>query len=49
MGIDGLLIETHPRPETALSDAEQQLNFAQFAQLQNELQLIAQATGQHII
>lgn len=49
MGIDGLLIETHPRPETALSDAEQQLNFAQFSQLQNELQLIAQATGQHII
>jgi 3-deoxy-7-phosphoheptulonate synthase len=49
MGIDGLLIETHPNPASALSDAEQQLNFSQFAQLQKELQGIAQATGQHII
>ena len=28
MGIDGLLIEIHPDPSKALSDAEQQLNLA---------------------
>ena len=29
MGIDGLLIEIHPDPDNALSDANQQLNFEQ--------------------
>lgn len=32
-GIWGLLIETHPRPEDALSDSKQQLNFEQFRNL----------------
>ncbi len=29
MGVDGLLIEIHPNPEKALSDASQQLNFSE--------------------
>ena len=33
MGIDGLLIEVHPNPENALSDANQQLNFEEANEL----------------
>lgn len=32
-GSDGLMIEVHPNPERALSDASQQLNFEQFEEL----------------
>jgi len=31
VGADGVMVEVHPDPDAALSDAEQQLNFAQFA------------------
>jgi 3-deoxy-7-phosphoheptulonate synthase len=33
VGADGIMVEVHPAPEEALSDAEQQLNPAQFADL----------------
>jgi 3-deoxy-7-phosphoheptulonate synthase len=33
VGADGVMVEVHPRPEEALSDAEQQLNLEQFADL----------------
>jgi 3-deoxy-7-phosphoheptulonate synthase len=33
VGADGVMVEVHPRPEEALSDAEQQLNLAQFADM----------------
>jgi len=36
-GVDGLLIEVHYKPETALSDRDQQLNPGQFHQLMNEV------------
>lgn len=36
-GSDGLMIETHPDPEKALSDGPQSLNFEQFDLLCNEL------------
>ncbi|MDK2808893.1 MAG: 3-deoxy-7-phosphoheptulonate synthase [Clostridiales bacterium] len=36
-GADGLMIETHPDPTTALSDGPQSLTFAQFDQLMEEL------------
>lgn len=49
MGVDGLLIETHPDPSVALSDASQQLNHAAFAQLINELNPIATAVGHKLI
>jgi 3-deoxy-7-phosphoheptulonate synthase len=33
VGADGVMVEVHPRPEEALSDAEQQLNFDEFREL----------------
>lgn len=49
MGIDGLLIEVHPTPKTALSDASQQLNHAEFEKLFSELRPVAQSVGYNII
>ena len=49
MGVDGLLIETHPAPETALSDASQQLNHNQFRDLHYSLRKIASAVGRHLV
>ena len=49
MGIDGLLIETHPNPKVAKSDASQQLNYDEFTQLLNELKPVAQAVGYKMI
>jgi 3-deoxy-7-phosphoheptulonate synthase len=49
MGIDGLLIETHPNPKVALSDAEQQLNFEQFRTLHTSLKAVANAVGRNIV
>lgn len=40
-GADGLMIETHPSPETALSDGPQSLTFTQFNQLMKELKPLA--------
>ena len=37
MGADGLLIEVHPNPAEALSDGQQQVDFAMFKQLMEEL------------
>jgi chorismate mutase/prephenate dehydratase len=36
-GAHGLLIEVHPAPDEALSDAEQSLSFGEFAALMNQL------------
>jgi 3-deoxy-7-phosphoheptulonate synthase len=33
VGADGVMVEVHPHPEEALSDAEQQLTFDEFASL----------------
>jgi len=44
-GADGLIVEVHPDPATARSDAEQQLTFAQFAALMRRVAMIAVATG----
>lgn len=49
MGTDGLLIETHPDPSVAKSDASQQLNFDQFTRLYESLKPIAKAVGKNII
>jgi len=49
MGIDGLLIETHPNPSVAKSDASQQLNFKQFGELFDTLKPIAKAVKRNII
>jgi 3-deoxy-7-phosphoheptulonate synthase len=47
-GADGLLIEVHNDPDHALSDGAQSLEPAQFAQLMNELRIIAPAIGRKI-
>ena len=49
MGIDGLLIETHPCPACAQSDAPQQLDHQQFAELYASLQPVAQAIGKNLV
>jgi 3-deoxy-7-phosphoheptulonate synthase len=49
MGVDGLLVETHPTPETAKSDASQQLNLDEFRKMYGTLQPIAQAIGHKLI
>jgi len=47
-GADGLMIEIHPSPETALSDSQQQLNLKEFATLMEELEPVAKAVGRSI-
>ncbi len=49
MGIDGLLIETHPNPKVAKSDASQQLDYTQFEKLLNELRPVAASVGYKMI
>lgn len=49
MGIDGLLIESHPNPKVAMSDADQQLNFDEFRTLHASLQKVADAVGYSIV
>ncbi len=45
-GMDGLMIEVHPSPETALSDAEQQLTFEAFRTLMDDLGLLPASSHQ---
>ncbi len=49
MGVEGLLIEVHPNPSVALSDASQQLNHEQFTDLFESLKIIAKAINRTII
>ena len=49
MGIEGLLIESHPTPKEAWSDAAQQLNFEEFAALQASLKSVANAVGRVMV
>ena len=44
-GADGLLIEVHPSPESALSDGPQQLKPERFADLMRTLKAVAAAVG----
>jgi 3-deoxy-7-phosphoheptulonate synthase len=47
-GADGLLIEVHQDPERALSDGAQSLFPDQFAQLMDEVRMIAPAVGRRV-
>lgn len=49
MGVDGLLIETHPDPSVALSDAAQQLNMEQTKALYQSLSPVAESIGRRIV
>jgi 3-deoxy-7-phosphoheptulonate synthase len=44
-GADALIIEVHPRPSEALSDADQALNFEQFAAVTRDVRKVATALG----
>lgn len=47
-GADGLLIEVHPDPDHAWSDAAQTIGPDQYAQLMGQLRLIASAVGRSL-
>jgi 3-deoxy-7-phosphoheptulonate synthase len=47
-GADGIIVEVHPDPARALSDGAQSLYPAQFAELMDQIRLIAQAIGREI-
>jgi len=47
-GADGLMIETHPNPEIALSDGPQSLTFEQFSDLTQAIKPLATLVGRRI-
>jgi len=48
-GADGLIVEVHPDPETALSDGYQSLTFDQFEEMMQLCRKVAEAVGKRII
>ncbi len=44
-GADGLIVEVHPDPESALSDGEQSLSFEEFRGMMRDLEAFAAAAG----
>ncbi len=48
-GADGLIVEVHPDPSTALSDADQQLTFTEFTELMRSVAIIAAATNRSVL
>jgi 3-deoxy-7-phosphoheptulonate synthase len=49
MGVDGLIIETHPNPAAAKSDAEQQINLNEFETMYNSLKPIVTAINRNLV
>ncbi|MDP4153431.1 MAG: 3-deoxy-7-phosphoheptulonate synthase [Bacillota bacterium] len=47
-GADGLIIEVHPSPSTAMSDGEQSLNFETFGKLMEKLKRVAEAVDRSL-
>jgi 3-deoxy-7-phosphoheptulonate synthase len=47
-GADGLIVEVHPSPSTALSDGEQSLSLDQFAATMRALAPVARAVGRRL-
>jgi 3-deoxy-7-phosphoheptulonate synthase len=47
-GADALLVEIHPNPDKAASDAAQTLSLDQFEHLVRELRVIAEAVGRKL-
>ncbi|MFN8456573.1 MAG: 3-deoxy-7-phosphoheptulonate synthase [Anaerolineae bacterium] len=47
-GADGLIIETHPDPDKAVSDGDQSLTLPQFAQLMQQVRAMAQAVRRRV-
>ena len=49
VGADGLLVEVHPDPATALSDGGQQLTPVQFKQMMDELRPLVKVMGKQLV
>ncbi len=47
-GADGFIVEVHPNPEKALSDAQQQLTPQEFEEMMKNLRPIAEAVGKSL-
>lgn len=47
-GADGIIVEVHPRPNEALSDGDQALNFEQFQSMMTDLKLVLRAVGREL-
>jgi len=47
-GADGLIIETHPNPDQAVSDGDQSLTLPQFSDLMSRVKAMAEAVGRAI-
>jgi 3-deoxy-7-phosphoheptulonate synthase len=47
-GADGIIVETHPEPERAQSDAAQQLHEHEFADLMGRIKLLLPALGKRL-
>ncbi|MDP3970373.1 MAG: 3-deoxy-7-phosphoheptulonate synthase [bacterium] len=47
-GADGLLLDVHPNPSQSLVDPDQALTFEHFAELMDEIKLIATAVGREV-
>jgi 3-deoxy-7-phosphoheptulonate synthase len=48
VGADGIIVETHPRPEEALSDSAQQIPTAEFGDFVREVRQVAALLGKQI-
>jgi 3-deoxy-7-phosphoheptulonate synthase len=48
VGADGLIVEVHPDPESALSDGYQSLDIAEFTELMTICRRVAEAVGRQI-
>jgi 3-deoxy-7-phosphoheptulonate synthase len=47
-GADGVMVEVHPDPESALSDGPQSLTFAQFTEMMGDLVRVREALRPHL-
>jgi 3-deoxy-7-phosphoheptulonate synthase len=47
-GADGLIIETHPNPDEAVSDGDQSLTLPQFTELMKKVKGVAEAVGRRV-
>ena len=45
-GVDGIMVEVHPKPELALSDGPQALTFEMFEAMMGDVQKVASALSQ---
>ena len=49
VGANGIMVEVHPRPEKALSDGKQSLNFKEFEELMKTVKSLAEVMGVNLV